>query len=144
MARSYIATLRVKEGFLLGGVKRIDSVHFQTVQQARDWIFAAAGGQQNKTAFGTITGSAKKPDIMAKETGHKGPRKNPASFHNIEKSAFKRAEYVGYGNGVWRIFGGSGDWTATRADGPSQRIHAPTLKEISEKISTIAKRETAE
>lgn len=49
------------------------------------------------------------------------------SLHNIEKSAFRRGEYVGYGNGVWRVARASSyTWRAVRLDG---RPGAPVYRE---------------
>jgi len=54
--------------------------------------------------------------------------------HNIDRSAFRRGEYVGYGAGtVSRIVRMSGGWFATARD-YSAAIHAPTLSEVSSQI----------
>jgi hypothetical protein len=55
------------------------------------------------------------------------------SFPNIEKSAFKKGAYVGYGhNSVYMITGGSGYWRATRqsGNGPAT-LSAASLGEMS-------------
>lgn len=55
--------------------------------------------------------------------------------HNIEKSAFRPREYVGYAGGVWRIRKtGVGGWEALERDGPD-RIFGTTLQEIGEKLT---------
>lgn len=58
---------------------------------------------------------------------------NPKDFPNIEKSAFKRGEYVGYGNGVWRIFKWGDGWKAVNQK-TSKHIDGRTLEEISKKL----------
>jgi hypothetical protein len=62
------------------------------------------------------------------------------TFPNIEKSAFKRFTYVGYGRGkVWLIRKtGFGGWEAAPQGGErdySQHIRASTLAEMSEKLA---------
>lgn len=59
---------------------------------------------------------------------------------NIDKSAFRRGEYVGYGQGeVWRIHrtGFPYDkWVATAHNNEHKpAVYAPTLTELSRKIS---------
>lgn len=50
---------------------------------------------------------------------------------NIEKSGFRRGEYVGYANGVWRIRRNpSGGWTAW-LNGRFTFRQAPTLAHLS-------------
>ncbi len=56
------------------------------------------------------------------------------SLHNIEKSAFRQGEYVGYANGVWRITKQGMQWYAYRMrEGNS--MYAETLSEMSEKLT---------
>lgn len=58
-------------------------------------------------------------------------------YHNIEKSAFRRGEYVGYADGVWSITKNersSEKWLAVKRDGPVNILYADTLKELSEKL----------
>jgi hypothetical protein len=61
------------------------------------------------------------------------------SFSNIEKSAYKRFTYVGYGRGkVWLIRKtGFGGWEAMPQGERdySQHIRASTLAEMSDKLS---------
>ena len=62
---------------------------------------------------------------------------------NIEKSAFRRFEYVGYSSGrnghVWRVRKhGCGGWEACHADsffGAESGLRAPTLAKISEMLA---------
>jgi hypothetical protein len=61
---------------------------------------------------------------------------NPPSLYNIEKSAFKRGEYVGYSDGVWRIFKWNATtWRAVKRDGGGDYIDAPTLSKLSELLT---------
>ncbi len=55
---------------------------------------------------------------------------------NIERSAFKRGQYVGYGAGVWRIFRWGNEWRAQRR--PSGFLTAETLEQMSKKIQAFA------
>jgi hypothetical protein len=59
------------------------------------------------------------------------------SFPNIEKSAFRRGEYVGYAHGAWRITGRSGEWRATPNAGTDGRapITGATLADLSEQLT---------
>lgn len=63
--------------------------------------------------------------------------KNPQGFFNIEKSAFHRGEYVGYGNGVWRIVKYGTGWNAGRKD-PQAHFTAPSLAAVSAKLKQYA------
>lgn len=58
---------------------------------------------------------------------------------NIEVSAFKRTQYVGYANGVWRIFERNGQWEAHRR--PHGFLSAATLEEMSQKLIHFAEQE---
>lgn len=64
------------------------------------------------------------------------------SLHNIEKSAFRRGEYVGYAHGVWRIRRAGNGWLARHQDGTAPRPSesARTLEELSEKLDAVAGR----
>jgi len=62
-------------------------------------------------------------------------------MHNIDKSAFKRGEYVGYADGTWRIFKWGSGWRATHDK--HGHLRARTLKEMSALLSNI-KAETQE
>ena len=60
-------------------------------------------------------------------------------MHNIEKSGFRRGEYVGYGSGtVWRIVKNGKLWNATARDSLPNNLPnfygRTTLKEISDVI----------
>lgn len=59
---------------------------------------------------------------------------NPKDYPNIEKSAFKRGEYVGYGNGVWRIFRWGSGWRAVKREG-GHTIDGATLGDLSEQLA---------
>lgn len=58
--------------------------------------------------------------------------------HNIEKSAFRRGEYVGYGQGtVWHIRKSNssyGRWVAFDRDGKLQAQYAFRLADLSPKL----------
>jgi hypothetical protein len=57
--------------------------------------------------------------------------------HNIEKSAFRRGEYVGYGSGhVWRIRKEGDLWLATTA-GLMVRIRSKTFASMSRQLETV-------
>ena len=64
--------------------------------------------------------------------------KNPAGFHNIEKSGFHKNEYVGYSNGVWRITRHGEQWRAVKRDGKGM-IDAKTLAILSSKLENEAR-----
>jgi len=60
---------------------------------------------------------------------------------NIEKSGFRRGEYVGYGAGiVWRIARNGGPWIA-RPQSPAKAapVVAGTLRAMSIKLEQVAK-----
>lgn len=60
-------------------------------------------------------------------------------MHNIEKSAFKKGEYIGYANGVWHIKrtnSSYGNWIARHRDDPQMPVvWAFRLKDLSEKLT---------
>ena len=64
-------------------------------------------------------------------------------MHNIEKSAFRRNEYVGYAHGVWHISHSNGGWTAIHTDGVSGPFgkhclfSAPTLRDVSIRLENM-------
>lgn len=65
------------------------------------------------------------------------------SFPNIDKSGFRRGEYVGYSAGgkVWKITkanpnGSRAKWLAQTVGG--QCFYAETLGEISERLSSLS------
>lgn len=60
------------------------------------------------------------------------------ALSNIEKSAFRPAEYVGYANGVWRIRRSGLGWTARRQDRQGPLITARTLEIMSQELQKIA------
>ena len=57
-------------------------------------------------------------------------------MHNIEKSAFRRGEYVGYGGGyTWRIVK-QGYWYAY-ARGSDKMLHGLRLKDLQAQLEAI-------
>ena len=61
---------------------------------------------------------------------------------NIEKSAFRRGEYVGYAKGVWiitRSNGSDGNWFARHRDNPrAPFFYAMRLEDMSRKLEGYA------
>lgn len=59
------------------------------------------------------------------------------NYPNIEKSAFRKGEYVGYCNGVWRIRPKARGhlWGATKRDSTEPTIFAETLGDLSAKLT---------
>jgi len=60
------------------------------------------------------------------------------SLPNIEKSAFKRGEYVGYHHGVWRIMKSNssyGRWWAVYTQQPKLQLYAWSLAMMSKRLS---------
>lgn len=57
---------------------------------------------------------------------------------NIEKSAFRRGEYVGYGRGPWRVLRGGAGWNAFHR-GDLGHVTARTLAELGKKIEERAR-----
>ncbi len=57
-------------------------------------------------------------------------------LHNIEKSGFRKGEYVGYSDGVWRIVKVSNIWRAIHVNGKYWSVEAPTLAELSPLLRT--------
>jgi hypothetical protein len=66
------------------------------------------------------------------------------TYHNIEKSAFRAGEYVGYAGDVWRIRKcGYGGWEARRDKVPNTPrdplyLRTRTLREMSAELARIA------
>ena len=64
------------------------------------------------------------------------------NYHNIEKSAFRRGEYVGYGGGfVWHISKSNssfGNWYAHERDNVSRKIYAFGLQSMSDKLAALS------
>ena len=59
-------------------------------------------------------------------------------MHNIEKSAFRRGEYVGYGGGyTWRIVK-QGYWYAY-ARGSDKMLHGLRLKDLQTQLEGLTK-----
>lgn len=61
-------------------------------------------------------------------------------MQRIEKSGFRKGEYVGYANGVWLIRKrADGSWVARKRDDPSQgiTISARTLRELDSKLGNV-------
>lgn len=64
------------------------------------------------------------------------------NLENIEKSAFRRGGYVGYGAGVWSIMRyGKGErtWRASRQGGLYAELYAGTLTELSSQLKGFAR-----
>ncbi len=64
------------------------------------------------------------------------------NLHNIEKSGFRRGEYVGYANGVYRIRKTNstyGNWIAYEKQGQptAPTIYAFTLATMSRKLEAV-------
>lgn len=60
--------------------------------------------------------------------------------HNIEKSAFRKGEYVGYCNGAQRIRRGGEGWVTNglcSSQGEAVFAQARTLMELGEKLAKI-------
>jgi hypothetical protein len=70
-----------------------------------------------------------------------------ASFHNIEKSVFRRGQYVGYADGVWiirRTNSSFSKWAARHRDDKSAPlILAWRLDEMSKKLEEHGKSKAA-
>lgn len=59
-------------------------------------------------------------------------------MHNIEKSAFRKGEHVGYCGGTWRIRRNAKGWIATVQTGTGRKpIKAATLAGISEALTAL-------
>jgi hypothetical protein len=58
-------------------------------------------------------------------------------MHNIEKSAFRRGQYVGYGGGTaWRISKGD-QWRAAPLHLPLPMLYGRTLRDISAQLDKL-------
>ena len=57
-------------------------------------------------------------------------------MNNIEKSIFRRGEYVGYSAGVWRIVRGAGQWLAYDSSHNRPMLRASTLRKLSALLET--------
>jgi len=64
------------------------------------------------------------------------------AYLNIERSAFRRGEYVGYGGGkVWRITKSNssfGNWHAHNQDNWNDQFFAFGLQSVSNKLSELS------
>jgi hypothetical protein len=65
-------------------------------------------------------------------------------YHNVEKSVFRRGEYVGYGQGdVWHIRKSKSlyaKWVAWPQNDPTRRpLYGARLRDISEKLADKTK-----
>lgn len=64
------------------------------------------------------------------------------SLHNIEKSAFRKGEYVGYGGGkVWRIKktnNSNANWFAHNRDKYNEQLWAMRLTDMQKQLETLA------
>lgn len=85
-------------------------------------------------------------DMLRRETGENEMRKkNPASIHNIEKSAFHKGEYVGYAVGtVWKIIKGGEGYRAIAREHYTDSTYPPqltarTLRDLSVKLDGLYK-----
>lgn len=62
-------------------------------------------------------------------------------MHNIEKSAFRKGQYVGYsGCNTWRINktnSSFGNWCATTENSRMPHMFSFTLREMSSKLETV-------
>jgi len=59
-------------------------------------------------------------------------------YSNIEKSAFRKGEYVGYCQGAQRIRRAAGGWQTYALGSTAGQfvpLHAPTLEELNEKLA---------
>ena len=59
------------------------------------------------------------------------------SFHNIERSAFHRGQYVGFADGAWNIRRDGNGWMARPAYAKYPAFHRRTLAEVSAFLDTI-------
>lgn len=58
-------------------------------------------------------------------------------MQRIEKSAFRRGEYVGYAHGPWEIRKSNssyGNWLAVKIDSPNERLYAFKLADLDRKL----------
>ncbi len=65
-------------------------------------------------------------------------------MYNIEKSALKKGEYVGYSHGVWRITKSTssyGRWCARRYINPNDMLFAWRLSDLSAKLEQFQPQE---
>jgi len=61
-------------------------------------------------------------------------------MQNIEKSAFRRGEYVGYGGGyVWRIPVKQGGYWYAYAQGSADVLHGLRLKDLQTQLEGLTK-----
>ncbi len=61
-------------------------------------------------------------------------------YHNVEKSAFRRGEYVGHATGAWCIIRNGKGWRAVAGTIPGncgRTIYGATLRDISEELERI-------
>ena len=59
------------------------------------------------------------------------------SLPNVEKSAFRKGEYVGYAHGVWRIIRSNGCWIARPVNDTRSAIVESTLADISVRLEMV-------
>ncbi len=63
-------------------------------------------------------------------------------YPNIEKSAFKKGEYVGYADGVWRVMRWDRGWRAfCRLHADHVSLYADTLGEMSKLLEVEAQKQ---
>ena len=61
------------------------------------------------------------------------------ALHNVDKSPFRKGEYVGYANGVWHIRRNYAGWIANHRENKHTGITGMTLSDISAQLDKIAK-----
>lgn len=77
---------------------------------------------------------SKRKPVSRRATRIRARKRNP-SYPNIEKSGFRKGEYVGYALGtVWRIHRVAGVWHATSLAG-GHRLQGQTLAHVSTLLS---------
>lgn len=60
------------------------------------------------------------------------------SFHNIEKSGFRKGEYVGYCDGAWNIWKSDSGWTC-RHQKTFTQFRRNTLADVSAELDARSK-----
>jgi len=61
-------------------------------------------------------------------------------YQNIEKSAFRKGEYVGHATGTWRIRRDGKGWLAIAGSIPGhsgRTLRGATLRDISKQLETV-------
>lgn len=60
------------------------------------------------------------------------------SMHNVEKSVFRKGEYVGYADGAWRIVKVGKLWRAVHQNGKHWSVKAKTLEDVSKSLDKVS------